>query len=239
MRRWLRQREAQATRAKRRREEEEGEAVGELPSPPAANAEERRLEEADQQQEMVGVGRLATRLARLEELLRHDPFAEDPNRPASAIADPAANQHLWAVALATQRLLQSPGEPQRQRLGRALRRWRRQLERRRQQRLLQHPLLLAEDRRKLEGRMATGWEEQLQEEYRLEEERRLELRQLPAGSRGPLGGPTGLGHPGGKVPRRSFPELQERWNTYFRPAPGDGFRFFLPLSPVAKNGLFR
>jgi hypothetical protein len=238
MRRWLKRREAQATQAKRRREEEEGEGKGELPGPPAANAEERRLEEADQQQELVGVGRLATRLARLEELLRHDPFAEDLSRPAPAPAS-APDRNLWAVALATQRLLQSPGEPQRRQLGRALRRWRRRLEQRRQQRLLQHPLLLAEDQRKLEGRMATGWEEQLREEYRLEEERRLELRQLPSGSRGPLGGPTGLGHPGGKAPRRSLPELQERWNTYFQPAPGDGFRFFLPLSPVAKNGLFR
>lgn len=240
MRRWLRRREAQATMAKRRREEEEGEAAGELPSLPAANAEEQRLEEADQQQEMVGVGRLATRLARLEELLRHDPFAEDLSRPAPATASfSAADRRLWAVALATRRLLQSPGEPQRRRLRRALRRWRQQLDRRRQQRLLQHPLLLAEDQRKLEGRMATAWEEQLQEEYQLEQERRLELRQLPAGSRGPLGGPTGLGHPGGKPPRRTLPELQERWHNYFQPAPGDGFRFFLPLSPVAKNGLFR
>ena len=143
------------------------------------------------------------------------------------------------MALATQRLLQSPEEPQRRQLGRALRRWRRRLERRRQRRLLQHPLLLAEDQRKLEQRMATAWEDQLQEEYLAEQQRRLELQQLPAGSRGPLGGPTGLGHTGGKAPRRSFGELRERWGTYFQAAPGDGFRFFLPLSPVAKNGLFR
>ena len=231
---WLRQREIQAAEAKQQREREEGEAPGEPAGPPAASPEEQRLEEADRRREEESVGRLTGRLRRLEELLRHSPLAEG-SKPSATAGPPPLEKRRRAVARATLALLRRPHPTQRRRLTGALRRWRRQLERERCAELLQHPLLQGPENWRRQQALQHSWQQELRRDYRqrqqqLEEHRRQRSRGLR---------PSGLGHPGGRVPRRSPRQLLERWSTRLQSGGKDGFEFFLPHSPSAKGGLFR
>lgn len=101
-----------AKAAKKKREQEEGEASEELAIPQPLSAEERRLEEADRQlEETGGFSHLSREMARLEAILRRPPL--DPRGPSRR----KGRSRQWLRAeYAHRTTLMTPLEAEKQRL---------------------------------------------------------------------------------------------------------------------------